>query len=170
MTDDFSLSKLNALVGAALRGLIQSGADDQAIGAFAAEHRERVAQILGMPAASTEHPDLSAIVAAAVAEGIANGLLVAGKSKSRQRPAGTEFRRVFIVVAGVRTSVTVPNELLAKVATATGSTKAARRLVETYANQATDEQNRSGFTVNGLTQYLTLMQSTAGEGSATPRH
>ena len=154
VNDDSPQFKLNALVGAALRGLVQSGADDQAIGAFAAEHRERVAQILGM-AAPVAPVDLQAVIESAVAQG--------GKPRRQSGAA----RRVYVVVAGVRTSVTIPSALFEEVAAAGGGAKEARRLAEQYANQAPDEGNRSGWTVERLRGHLALHEA---PGAAQPRH
>ncbi len=165
VNDDSPQFKLNALVGAALRGLVQSGADDQAIGAFAAEHRERVAQILGMAAAPVAPVDLQAVIESAVAQGIEKAQSQGRLGKAR-RQAGAA-RRVYVVVAGVRTSVTIPSALFEEVAAAGGGAKEARRLAEQYANQAPDEGNRSGWTVERLRGHLALHEA---PGAAQPRH
>ena len=47
--DEIKDRQLNALVGGALRGLVESGADDEAVGAFAASYRQKAAKILGRP-------------------------------------------------------------------------------------------------------------------------
>lgn len=164
VNDDSPQFKLNALVGAALRGLVQSGADDQAIGAFAAEHRERVAQILGM-AAPVAPVDLQAVIESAVAQGIEKAQSQGRLGKPRRQSGAA--RRVYVVVAGVRTSVTIPSALFEEVAAAGGGAKEARRLAEQYANQAPDEGNRSGWTVERLRGHLALHEA---PGAAQPRH
>ena len=58
--------KLNAIVGAAVRALVESGADDERIGAFAAAHRVRVAEILGLSPTPAGPPDLIEVVREAV--------------------------------------------------------------------------------------------------------
>jgi hypothetical protein len=58
--------QLNAIVGGAIRALVESGADDEIVGAFSATYRTQVAKILGFTEKSFQPLDLVAIVQAAV--------------------------------------------------------------------------------------------------------
>lgn len=66
LNDEIELRKLNAIVGAALRGFVESGADNEFIGAFAASYREDVSKILGTSGEALGPPDLLDIVTQAV--------------------------------------------------------------------------------------------------------
>jgi hypothetical protein len=114
--------KLNAIVGAAVRALVESGADDERIGAFAAAHRMRVAEILGMSPTPAGPPDLIEVVREAV-----RGVLT--ESGLAARPVRQTAKRVFVMVAGKRTSVTVDPRLFQKVSEVNGGDAKAQAVI-----------------------------------------
>lgn len=151
-------SKLNAIVGAALKGIVEAGADDEFVGAFAARHREKVAQQLGMSATPrSEAPDLLAIVGDAVRAALADAGLVKRTAQSR---------RVYVTVAGRRTSLTLGRDLLARLEQAKGSEEA-RLLVQQLANGAPSTPNRSGWVEERL---VAAMRAEAAPAPGAPRH
>ena len=96
--DDLKQQKLNTLVGAAIRALVESGADDAFIGAFAASHRKHVAEVLGTTETLPQAPELLSIVKQAVSEAL-------GNSKSLQETP--RKRRLNVLINGRRTSITI---------------------------------------------------------------
>ena len=68
--DEIELRKLNAIVGAAIKVMIESGADDEFIGSSAASYRRKVAKILGEPVEALDLPDLLSIVSQAVRQAL----------------------------------------------------------------------------------------------------
>jgi len=133
-------TKLNHIVGAAIRALVESGADDGQIGAFAVAHRAKVAQILG----ATEHPpagppDLHAVVRDAVRSVLTESGLAAAQLRAKAK-------RINVLVGGKRTSVTVDTGLYLKVANANGGAKKASALIRSLASSAPpDVAKRSGW-------------------------
>ena len=92
--------KLDAIVGAFVRALIESGMDDAIIGALAASHRAKVADILGveeLPPAGP--PDLLALVRTAIRGELAGARLrppvrmLASRKPSRRRAVPIMSRR-----------------------------------------------------------------------------
>ena len=69
--EDTKDRQINALVGGAVRGLVESGADDEAVGAFAASYRQKAAKILGRPQEALDPPDLTEVIKVAVAQALA---------------------------------------------------------------------------------------------------
>ena len=97
MNDDLKHQKLNTIVGAAIRALVESGADDAFIGAFAASHRKQVAEVMGATEALSQPPDLLSLVKHAVTEAL-------GKSKPQRE---RRKRRLNVQIEGRRTSITI---------------------------------------------------------------
>ena len=69
--EDTKDRQINALVGGAVRGLVESGADDEAVDAFAASYRQKAAKILGRPQEALDPPDLTEVIKVAVAQALA---------------------------------------------------------------------------------------------------
>lgn len=138
MNDD-EKHKLNAIVGAAVKALAESGAEDAVIGAFADSHRSKVAQILGHSANHEPAPDLLQLVTQAVSIAIANTGLMKQKRKKRQAK-----RRVAVVVFGKRTTLTLSGESLDKLAKVTGGVRQASAAIQALAASVPiEETNRS---------------------------
>lgn len=96
-------STLDALVGAALRGLVEAGASAHAIGAFAVSYRAEAASILGVTESKPEVPDLQELVVSAVKQVLDE----AGVTKKAKRDPAAKSVRFFVMVAGKKTSVTI---------------------------------------------------------------
>lgn len=153
---DSEIRKLNALVGAAIKALVESGAGDEFVGAFAASHRTKVASILGASEQAHDSQDLLTIVTQAV--GVA--LEQAGVGK-RKEPA---TKRVNVEIAGRRTSLTLSHAVLEKLAQAKGSRQKVKAVIQDLANTApVDVENRSGWVEERLAGLLAL----ANNGSAS---
>jgi hypothetical protein len=128
VTDDLN-RKLNAIVGAALKAMADSGAPDEVLGAFAADHRDKVAGILGLAPQRVEAPDLVAVVEQAVQR-------VLDRHESTTKTAtGPKKVRKYVLVDGKRTSVTIYgdtfNGLLAREG---GEQRSAMKIVNQLAN------------------------------------
>lgn len=169
MSADHSSQKLNAIVGAALRALALAGAEDEVLGAFAAEHRVKVAEILGISSQAPVTVDLQTIITNAVTEGVRQSHLALGLGGglSHAKSAKGAVKRVYVTVAGKRTSLTVPNDLFERVATNLGGLKPAMKVIREYANQAPANKKRSSWTEQQLTSLLTLSNT---DGAAAARH
>lgn len=97
VNDDLKQQKLNTIVGAAIRALVESGADDAFVGAFAASHRQQVAEVMGATEALPQAPELLSLVKQAVTEAL-------GKSKPQNE---LRKRRLNVLIDGRRTSITI---------------------------------------------------------------
>ena len=151
MPDHGDTRKLNAIVGAALKALAESGADDETIGAFAANHRSKVAKILGCVNDDPPAPDLLSLVTQAVAQAMANGSGLGAPLKTASRA-----KRINVVVANQRTSVTISPETVTKLIEAKGNKKQAYEFIEHLANKSPDKVgNRSKWVEERLLSFLT---------------
>ncbi len=132
-------AKLNAIVGAALRALMETGADDSQVGAFAAEHRVKVAAILGADSVPAGPPDLASLVREAMKGVLTEAGLTLAKAKSTTK-------RIFVVVGGKRTSITVDPGLFEKLSASSGGSTKARAVIRDLASKAPSTvSNRSGW-------------------------
>lgn len=157
MDDDSA--KLDAIVGAALKGLAESGADDAFVGAFAVRHRERVAQIMGQPLQASPSVDLGALITQAVGMALAAAGVGAAPAKSA---------RVIVWVQGRRTSVTLHMPLLERLVTVKGDKASARDYVRELAGRApTGVKNRSAWVEARVEAFLRHGHSAPSDGVAT---
>lgn len=160
MDDHPDTQKLNAIVGAAIRSLVESGAEDAFIGQFASSHRIKVAGILGLRESPVVAPDLLAVVTQAVA----NALEQAGVGRKRESQA----QRINVEVGGKRTSVTISKTLIDQLTKARGSKQEAKAVIQELASSApASTPNRSGFVEERIQAVLAL--GNAG-GETVVRH
>lgn len=159
--DESDSRKLDAIVGAAIKALAESGAADEFVGSFAASHRGKVARILGLAAPEPEQaPDLVAIVTKAVEDAMAK-LAVPAKEGSRAPRA----RRVYVTVAGRKTSVTLAEASIDKLVASAGDRRKAMGVIQQLAARApADVPNRSKW----VEQHMLLVG--ANSPQATSRH
>jgi len=127
--------KLDAIVGAALRGIIESGADDEFVGEFAERHRARVAQVLGAPATQLSPPDIASVVAQAVTEAFSK---FGGATKATK----VTTKRVNIYVNGRRTSAVISVDSFGKLIERQGGKQQAVKFIEGLANSESTPENR----------------------------
>jgi len=160
--DDSEIRKLNAIVGAALKALADSGAEDEFVGAFAAAHRVKVASILGVGKPATETPDLLTIVTQAV--GVA--LTQAGVGKSKTLVQNT--KRVNVEIAGRRTSLTLSRTVLERLTETKETKQQVKAVIQDLANTApATVTNRSGWVEERL---LTILSHSVADTSTSARH
>ena len=132
--------KLNALVGEALKGLVESGAGAESIGAFAATYRLKASQILGIAEAPPAEPDLQALVSEAVTSALAS----AGIGQPKPREKRPTAHRFIVHIQGKRTSVTISAAASERLLAAHSNRSDVTSLLESLANQApATETNRS---------------------------
>jgi len=158
--DDLELRKLNAIVGASVKALADSGADDEFIGAFASSHRQKVSQILGHPEEALQPPDLQAMITQAVEQALdAAGL--------RKRPSRRKTERVHVLIGGRRTSVTLGQATVADLMRTKGA-KQAKALIQELANGApSDTDNRSRWIDERIRAFLASPHEPV---ASTPQH
>jgi hypothetical protein len=153
--------KLNAIVGAALRGLVDAGATDEAIGAFAHDHRARVAELLGVGAAAqSAEIDLTVVVQRVLQE------LGAAPARVGRKPAA----RVVVQVRGSKTSISIQHSLLDRLVAARGGEKTrAVSTIEELANAApASVANRSRWVAQRVEA---ILQAPVGNEAGSPaRH
>lgn len=160
MTDNSDTRKLDAIVGSAIRALVESGADDEFIGSFSANHRIKVAGILEQSAATSSPPDLQSVVAQAVTQALSAAGIV-----GKQRNAS---QRVNVIIAGRRTSVTLGVATIEKLIEAKGGKSQAKELVQEMARTIpTNVENRSGWLEERLQAFLTFQKN---DPHLLPRH
>ncbi len=159
VSDPTNTRKLDAIVGSALRVLVENGADDSLVGLFAARHREKVAEILAVPTAVESAPDLVAIVRQAVSEALSGSVIDVTKGKSREKAS-----RIYVVVEGRRTSVTISRSTVSRLVEAKGGAPQAKETIQTFANHAPkDIPNRSAW-IEERVQALLAFGDTIPEG------
>lgn len=160
VSDDSDTRKINAIVGAAIKALAESGAGDEFVGAFAASHRAKVASLLGASEPAADSQDLLTIVTQAV--GIALERAGAGKRKEHTT------KRVNVEIAGRRTSLTINRSILDQLVKAKGSPQKAKSVIQDLANTApANVDNRSGWVEERLLGVLAL---TDQGGASAARH
>jgi|JI6StandDraft_1071083.scaffolds.fasta_scaffold03280_3 hypothetical protein len=156
--------QLNAIVGGALRGLAESGADDEAIGAFARSYLPKVSKILGCPREALEPPDLTQIIQESVAQALANaGLKPARKSRKQND-------RFTVNIAGQRTSITIQKTIVAQILEVKGNPKAVSSFVREVALDVPDAvENKSAWVEDRIATLLSFEAESAGV-STSARH
>lgn len=162
MTDDTNLSKLNALVGAALRGLVEAGASAEAIGAFATSYRLEAAQLLGIVEAPPEAPDLQSLVTQAVSQALADAGV--GNRRRTKKPTAQKF---YVSIDGKKTSVTISRPTATQLIESKGGEDQARQIVQQLATSApANVKNRSKWIEERILSTLSFAQSSTGAGQA----
>lgn len=163
MTDDeIKTRQLNAIVGAAIKALADSGVDDELIGSFAANHRAKVARLLGQPEEALQPPDLQLIIRQEIASALADAGVGKGTVSSK-----AAAKRINVIVAGHRTSVTLGRNTVAQLVETKGE-KLANEFIQEIANSApADVDNRSGWVEERLKSFLAFGQDNP---TAMPRH
>lgn len=143
-------AKLNAIVGSAIRGLVESGASDESVGAFAHSHRSKVAQVLGIERKPDVTVDLQTVISAAVATALQQAGLAQGGGAFGQN------NRVNVVVNGQRTSLTLDRQLLDNLMAKSGK-QVTGDLIASFANNAPKgTKNRSKWVQRQLVAHLAL--------------
>lgn len=160
MTQKKDEETIDAIVGAALEGLLQRGVSGAHLGSFAASFRDSVSGILGHKKQEQEAPDLLELVTQAVKIAIADPSIA--QVRERKKPRA---QKINVEVRGQRTSITVPLELMAKLDDVTGTRKETHALLRQLAEKVpADVENRSAW-VNQRASALTK-----GQAVPTARH
>lgn len=134
-TKTVTQEQLDAIVGAALRGLVQANASNEQIGRFAVEHRLEMARLLGWAESPPAETDLHSVVMEAVSTALSQAGL-----KITAEPSRTRYN---VNIDGKRTSLTLKTELVAKAREQLGKT-GARTLISSLAEAFSDPaHNRS---------------------------
>jgi hypothetical protein len=132
--------EIDAIVGAALKAMVESGAGRAHVGSFAASFREEVSEILGRKPKAPEAPDLLALVTQAVKTAMADPSINPVVRSTRKRGAV----KMYVTVQGRRTSVSMPADLVTGLDEVTGGRRQTATLVEQLAQSAPhDVPNRS---------------------------
>lgn len=156
--------QLNALVGGAVRGLVESGADDEAVGAFASSYRQKAAKILGHPQEALAPPDLTVVIKEAVVQ----ALVAAGEIKPKKSRKQNEHFTVSI--GGQKTSVTIHKDVVAQLTEAKGSKAEVSRFVREVAKDVPDSvENKSEWIEERIATILSFGTEAAGNASSA-RH
>ncbi len=162
--DEIKDRQLNALVGGAVRGLVESGADDEAIGSFASTYRQKAAKLLGRPQEALDPPDLTDIIKDAVAQALAAAQV---KPKKKSRKQNEHFT---VSIGGQKTSVTIHKDVIAQLAEAKGSKAEVSRFVREVAKDVPDSvENKSEWIEHRIATILRFKAESAGNGSSA-RH
>lgn len=165
IVNDDETAKLNAIVGSAIKALVESGADDAYVGSFAASHRAKVARILGQSETVDEPPDLLAMVTKAVQAALA-GLpgSQAGLSLPLVGHRKKVAKRVYVTVAGRSTSLTLREESVARLTEILGDKRKAKAVIQDLASSAPqDTPNRSRWVEDRIFAYMDTLDMRAGK-------
>ena len=165
MDDEIKDRQLNALVGAAVRGLVESGANDEDVGAFAASYRLKAAKLLGHPQEALNPPDLPEIIKMAVSQALAAAGQPAPKKSRKQNEHFT------VMIRGQKTSVTIHKDVIAQLSEAKGDNKTeVKRFVREVAKDVPETvENKSEWIEDRIATLLRFEAEAAGNGSSA-RH
>lgn len=140
VSEDTEHDQLDALVGAALKGLVEAGASAQAIGAFANSYRSEASRILGLTEKTSAESDLQELVT----EAVSRVLDEAGVLRKRKRNRAPRAKRFYVLVGGRRTSVTITAAEADRLISEKGGQAQAREFIQHLADIAPpDLENRS---------------------------
>lgn len=132
---------LDAIVGLALRALVESGADAAYVGRFAATHRQDVARVLGQDHSIASPVDIETVIQQAVRAAMTD--LGLAQAKTATRPAKV---RINVRVRGHRTTVSLDNTVLERLRAVQPSTEVVEAVLNQLANQAPQTtKNRSAW-------------------------
>ncbi len=159
--EDLTLRQLNALVGSAVRGLVESGADDEAIGEFAASYREKAAKILGRPTEALHRPDLAEVIQSAVAQAL---------SASGPRPSRRQNDHFTVMINGQKTSITLHKRIVAALTEAKGSSRAANRFIREVARDVPGSAENKSAWVEQRIEALLCFDAEAVNTPGSSRH
>lgn len=150
--DNKDNEQLNAVMGVALRALVEAGAEPTFLATFVDRYRPEFAKQLNIPV--QQPPDLHAVIMSAVAEAMG----VAGVATPKR---GRQTRQINVLVNGQRTSVTVRKDRLQTIEQLVGGNKQARHVVQQLASQApADVEKRSTWIDMQLQNFIQLRQTT----------
>lgn len=140
------------LLGEAVRLLVQSGVTGAAITDFIQDYSEVVYATLAAPPEAPS--DLKVQMKEALREALQEMAPPGKRSENALR------KQVGVLVAGARTTLSLPKELLDNATVAAGGKKQVRQLVEELANTKPDsEPVRSAWVESQLQQRLLLMKA-----------
>lgn len=143
--------QLNAVMGVALRALVDAGAEPGFLATFVDRYRNEFAQQLQLPVAAPA-PDLRAVIVAAVAEAL-------GATGPRPR-RGKQTQPVNVLVNGQRTTVTVRKDRFQTIEQLVGGGRQARQVIQQLAATApADADRRSTWLDTQLDAFIQLRQS-----------
>lgn len=151
--------QINALVGEAVKALVDAGASADVVGAFAISYPSKVASIMGQPSPSSELMDLERVIHDTVLTALTSAGVVNGRINK-----DPYVKRINVLVKGQRTSVGVTDAMFSALVELKGSSSRARAVVNEFANQAPSEvQNRSAWVGDQLMGFLMLSKEGAAE-------
>lgn len=146
-----------------MRGLVESGADDEAIGAFASTYRQKAAKLLGRPQEALYPPDLTDIIKDAVTQALAAAQVKPKKSRKQNE-------HFTVSIGGQKTSVTIHKNVIAQLAEVKGSKAEVSRFVREVAKDVPDSvENKSEWIEHRIATILRFKSESAGNGSSA-RH
>lgn len=151
--------QINALVGEAIKALVDAGVSADVVGAFAISYPSKVASIMGQPSPSSELVDLERVIHDTVLTALTSAGVVNGRINK-----DSHVKRINVLVKGQRTSVGVTDAMFSALVELKGSPSRARTVVNELANQAPSEvQNRSAWVGDQLMGFLMLSKQGAAE-------
>ncbi len=142
---------LNAILGEAIKALVESGASAAFIGGFSSTHGARFAKHLQIPVESP--PDLKAVITEAVQQALSASPALSVSMENGKK----ELVRLQVLVNGRRTSVSVRKSRVEQVIQLAGTRQEGHRIVRDLAGRAPDGlKNRSGWLDSQIEAYLQL--------------
>lgn len=152
---DNKTQQLNAIVGEALKALVEIGVAPDQVGAFAISYPPRAAALLGHGPSDNDVVDLEELIHRSVVKAMRAANTVHEKASSDSAKT-----RINVVVQGRRTSVTIQKRMVDAAAVAQGSPGKGKALIQDLAAGAPDDVvNRSAWTEEALHSHLVLLQS-----------
>lgn len=154
--------QLEALVGAALKILVEGDASSSLVGAFALRYPKEVAQALGLASSTPEVVDLYQVVKEAVQEALqSHGKSTSTTSdRSASDPGPRGARRVVVRLRGKRTTLSISSKAFAAATQLAGGTRVVFAAIKTLAHAAPATENRSRWVSQRL---LSTLQANLGE-------
>ena len=156
--------KLNAIVGSALKAMVESGVDEKVLGAFAFAHRNKVANILGIQTAAQQEQALRAQIAEELVQQVAKDLGQTLSATLAKISAHPKKIRKNIVINGSRTAVTVDEANYQSLVQSKGEDGALAALNDLASKTPKDVANRSGW-INTQIQSLVALQDMTAQST-----
>ena len=147
-----------------MRGLVESGANDEDVGAFAASYRMKAAKLLGHPQEALNPPDLTEVIKMAVTQALAVAAQPAPKKSRKQNDHFT------VMIRGQKTSVTIHKDVIAQLTEAKGDKAEVSRFVREVAKDVPETvENKSEWIEERIATIMRFKTEATGTTSSA-RH
>lgn len=146
--------RINAIVGEALKTLVDGGAPVDVIGMFATVYPQKVAKIMGTPSPTLDMENLKSIIKETVVSTIQEAGLKGLRERNRE-----SFDRLTVSSKGKRTSISVSASVMNQVRNTIGNKRETTALIQKLVDEVPpNTKNRSQWIDDQLNGFLLLSE------------